>query len=133
MDHNASVSLLAVVNPGVPAQLFTYLTNWRMDYILVPKKPSFLQMSWKLLEKKSRSFCYTKKSFQDILYENKKKLKINVWYLYVFIYDIYKKCIYIACIYTLYLQKMQFSYTCVYIHIYRFFEKFIYSVYIYYI
>ena len=46
---------------------------------------------------------------------------------------IYTKSVYIACIYTLYIQKMQFSYTCVYIHIYRFLKNFIYSVYIHHI
>ena len=46
---------------------------------------------------------------------------------------IYTESVYIVCIYTLYIQNVQFSYTCVYIHIYRFFENFIYSVYIHYI
>ena len=46
---------------------------------------------------------------------------------------IYTKSVYIACIYTLYIQKIKFSYTGVYIHIYKLFENFIYSVYIHYI
>ena len=51
----------------------------------------------------------------------------------LYVYMIYTKSVYIACIYTLYIQKIQFSYTGVYIHIYKFFENFIYSVYIHYI
>ena len=48
----------------------------------------------------------------------------------LYVYMIYTKSVYIACIYTLYIQYMQFSYTCVYIHIYRFFKN-SYTVYIY--
>ena len=51
----------------------------------------------------------------------------------LYVYMIYTKSVYIACIYTLYIQKIQFSYTGVYIHIYKLFENFIYSVYIHYI
>ena len=57
--------------------------------------------------------------------------KTNLGCLYV--YMIYTKSVYIACIYTLYIQKIKFSYTGVYIHIYKLFENFIYSVYIHYI